>query len=273
MGDGQKLDELVKEIRHSRVGNADFYYYVAKTFVEIGEFALAGEMFQRAAALGNCGWIGAGYAFIQAGNFPKACEVLLKAATNMPEDAQIFYLLGISLERIGAWAEAITAFHRAIELEPQNTDFRFQLASRLEQIGLVDEAVKEFERLLTIDPEHAFALNYLGYIFADKGIRLEESVQLLKRAVAQQPDNGNFLDSLGWAYYRLGKFGQAEELLDKAVRLEKNNATILNHLGEVCFTLGKRQKAKTYWEKSLQLDPENQEVKRKLEKIESESRP
>ena len=191
----------------------------------------------------------------------------------MPENAQIFYLMGISLEKIGIWTEAITAFRQAIELDPQNTDFLFRLASCLEQAGLFQEAVKEFETLLAIAPDHSLALNYLGYIFADEGINLEESLRLLKRAVAQQPDNGNFLDSLGWVYYRLGKLRQAEELIIKAIKLEKNNAIILDHLGEVYFALGKHQEAKLYWEKSLQLDQENQEVKRKLEKIETEVKP
>ncbi len=273
MGDQQKLAELVKEIRHSRVSNPDFYYYMGRAFVEMEEFALAGEMFQKAATLGNYGWIGAGYAFIQAQNFPKASEVLLKAATDMPENAQIFYLMGISLEKIGIWTEAITAFRQAIDLDPQNTDFLFRLASCLEQAGLFQEAVKEFETILAIDPNHSLALNYLGYIFADEGINLEESLRLLKKAVAQQPDNGNFLDSLGWVYYRLGKLRQAEELIIKAIKLEKNSAIILDHLGEICFALGKHQEAKLHWEKSLQLDQENLEVKKKLEKVETEVKP
>ena len=236
------LDQLLKEERE----NPRFCYY-------LGRALLAGGKPQQA---------------------KKALEV---AAKTIPRDGDVLYSLGYALKEEGKWDEAISVFHRTVALDPEDTDYLFQLGATLEEASreipapeFFDEAVKTFRRLLEIDAEHAWTLNYLGYMFAEKGVNLQEAVEILKKAVSKEPENGAFLDSLGWAYYRLGQFEKAEEYLDRAVQYETENEIILDHIGDVAWELGKKDKAKMHWMKSLKLDPNNEEVRDKLDRLKSE---
>src|SRR5207248_6713032 len=101
------------------------------------------------------------------------------------------------------------------------------------------DAESAFRRVLDRDPENATALNYLGYMLAERGERLDESVRYLKKALQIEPENGSFLDSLGWAYFKSDKLDLAEENLRRAADQLKNNAVIQEHYGEVLFKLGR----------------------------------
>ena len=188
-----------------------------------------------------------------------------------PENESYLFGLARALNRSGAYDDAIQIYASLVEKDPQNTIYLFGLGNALERTGSSDEAVSTFETLLRIDPDHAFALNYLGYIFIEKGIKLHESVGMIKKALVQEPQNGPFWDSLGWAYYQLGQLDKAEEYLDKAVTFvnenDKENAVIFDHLGDISFALEKFQKAQTHWIKSLQIDPENDKVREKLGRL------
>ena len=94
-------------------------------------------------------------------------------------------------------------------------------------------------------------LNYYGYMLADRGVRLEEATSMIQRAVTQEPNNGAYLDSLGWAYYKQNKLTEAEEYLRKASRAQGHDPTILGHLGDVYVKLGQNERAAIYWERSL----------------------
>ena len=114
-----------------------------------------------------------------------------------------------------------------------------------------DAAEKAFRNVLMSDPENAGAMNYLGYMFADRGIRLEEAQQLISKALDLEPDNGAFEDSLGWVYYRLNKLDQAADELRLAVDKVGKDPTVHDHLGDVYFKQGKIREAIQQWEASM----------------------
>ena len=183
---------------------------------------------------------------------------------------------GIALQRLQRWQTAIDKLERATELETDKTFVLFYLGSCYEQAAremdrtdYFDLAVETFERLLKINPDDSYALNYLGYMYADKGTRLEEAVELLTRAISLEPENCAFLDSLGWAYYRLGQLQQAEQYLQQALALiggdePEEQAVIFDHAGDIASSLGKQGEARTHWQKVLELTPDNEEVRLKL---------
>jgi tetratricopeptide (TPR) repeat protein len=94
-------------------------------------------------------------------------------------------------------------------------------------------------------------LNYLGYMLADKGIRLPEALKLIRKAVDLEPTNGAYLDSLGWAYFKLGQYEEAEENLRKAVERDQTDPTVHDHLGELYEKTGRIRLAAAQWELSL----------------------
>jgi tetratricopeptide (TPR) repeat protein len=114
-----------------------------------------------------------------------------------------------------------------------------------------DQAETEFRKVLDVNPNSASVLNYYGYMLADRGVRLPEATAMIQKAVAQEPSNGAYLDSLGWAYYKQNKLTEAEETLRKAADRESHDPTILGHLGDVYAKLGQMDRAGQYWERAL----------------------
>jgi tetratricopeptide (TPR) repeat protein len=105
--------------------------------------------------------------------------------------------------------------------------------------------------VLSKDPEHAPALNYLGYMLAERGERLDESVSLLNKALAIEPDNGSYLDSLGWAYYKADKLDLAVTNLERAAGQMQSNSVIQDHYGDVLFKLSRYDDAIAAWNRAI----------------------
>jgi len=110
----------------------------------------------------------------------------------------------------------------------------------------------EFKKVLAVDSQNAAALNYYGYMLGDLGIRLDEAETMVKKALAEDAFNGAYLDSLGWIYYKQGKYAEAEMTLRKAVERESHDPTIHSHLGDVYAKIGRTDLAAAQWEKSLE---------------------
>ena len=128
---------------------------------------------------------------------------------------------------------------------------RFMLAEVYDREKKFDLAEEALKKVLAMDPTNGQAANYLGYILADRGVRLEESVKYIQLALRSEPDNGAYLDSLGWAYFKMRRFDLAEGPLERAARLITNDPTILEHLGNVYLQLGKERQAADEWERAI----------------------
>ena len=121
----------------------------------------------------------------------------------------------------------------------------------LERQKNIQGAEAEFRKVLAIDPENAGALNYLGYMLVDHGLRVEEATEMIKKALDADPDNGAYLDSLGWAYFQQGKLNEAETLLVRALDQIGEDPTVHDHLADVYMKLGKTKEAISQWQASL----------------------
>ena len=139
---------------------------------------------------------------------------------------------------------------------PENTTLHFQLGAVLEQSNRFEDAEQVFKRVLYDDPKHAATLNYLGYMLAERGIRLQESVNLLEQAVKIDPYNGNYLDSLGLAYFKLARLDLAELMLTQASKQMSWSSVIQDHLGDLMLELERYADAIAAWEDALAGDGE-----------------
>jgi tetratricopeptide (TPR) repeat protein len=153
----------------------------------------------------------------------------------------------------GEMGKAIDAAEGLSTTPDEKETIHFMRGAMLEKSKKFEQAEAEFRKLLAINPNSTSALNYLGYMLADRGVRLNEAVDMIKKALDQDPQNGAYLDSLGWAYYRQGKLTEAEESLKRAAERTPKDATILDHLGDVYNKQGNLKAAITQWEASVRL--------------------
>lgn len=154
---------------------------------------------------------------------------------------------------------AIALLRNAIAAKPEEIDLQFSLGSAYERAGDVANAEKVFLALLEKDPDHAPTLNYLGYMWAERGVNLARAADMLKKAVAAEPRNGAYVDSLGWVYFQQGNLDLAERYLKDATQLLPRDATVHEHLGDVFAKRGDIIGALTMYRAALKLDPEEKE--------------
>ena len=169
-------------------------------------------------------------------------------------DRETWLALAQVYEKGKRWEESGKALEEAQKLSTGKQDqsaVHFMRGALYEKMKQWDRAEAEFRKVLEIEPDNSSALNYLGYMFADRGVRLDEAEKLIARALELDPGNGAYLDSLGWVYYHQGKLGEAEDLLRRSLEKVGNDPTVHDHLGDVYFKQGKTREAILQWQISL----------------------
>jgi tetratricopeptide (TPR) repeat protein len=147
--------------------------------------------------------------------------------------------------------EAVKVLQDAQTKFPGDTTIRFELGAVFDKQKKFADAEAAFRQVLRLEPDNAAALNYIGYMLAERGERLSESVDLLKKALQLEPDNGSYLDSLGWAYYKSDKLPLALDNLQRAADQLKANSVIQDHYGDVLFKLSRFDEAIAAWQRAL----------------------
>ena len=173
---------------------------------------------------------------------------------NSENDRAVWMALGQMNIRLRRWKDADDALAKAGALTTKKEDrlFLFFVKGELaERQKHYEPAEQFFRQALELDPSNAMTLNYLGYMLADKGLRLPEALKLIRKAVDQEPMNGAYLDSLGWAYFKLGQYELAEDYLRQAVERDRTDPTVHDHLGDLYEKTGRIRLAAAQWELSL----------------------
>ncbi len=200
---------------------------------------------------------------LAAGDEAAAAPVLDKLLAGDADD--VVAALGV-LDRAKRFADAAAKARVAIARLGDAPEVQFAYAAALERSGAWDGAVAEFKKLLAKQPDNAAALNYLGYMFADKGVHLDEARGMLIKAVQLDPSSGAFQDSLGWVYFRLGDLDQAEKYLAEAGRLDPFDASVKEHVGDLLRARGDMNRAAEAYRQALANHPEEAGQKDRIEK-------
>ena len=195
-----------------------------------------------------------------------AITVLVDSALAYTEPHASFYsLLGLAQYRSGKTMEAISSLERAIELDSTMYVAIGSLALVYDELDSVSLSVGLYERAIRLSDSAATYLNNLAYTYASRGIELTRAKILASRAVNDEPENGAYLDTMGWIEYGLGNYNDAINWLKKAQRADPSNSAAFEHLGDVYMKMGKRSKALPYYRQALDRDPDNETLRRKLE--------
>jgi tetratricopeptide (TPR) repeat protein len=174
--------------------------------------------------------------------------------TGKSEDREVYVRLAIMYTRLKRWRDAEESLNKAELLSTKADDkeyIYFLRGSTYEREKKYEQAEAEFKKVLAANPQSAVTLNYLGYMNADRGVQLEESLNQIKQAVSLDPTNGAYLDSLGWAYFKLGKYDMAEETLNKASLRMGSDPTVQDHLGDLFQKTGRLKLAAAHWERAV----------------------
>lgn len=196
-----------------------------------------------------------------------AAEARKHATTQAKRGTRNAIAIAEAYFQTGDIAAATALVRSAIEAKPDDLDLQFQLGSLLERANDRKASEAVFVKILEKNPNHAPSLNYLGYMWAESGVNLQRAQDMLTRAVAQEPANGAYVDSLGWVLFRLGNLELAEKYLTDATRLLPRDATIHEHLGDVLAKRGDMQRALESYRRAMDLDPESKDIEKLRSKI------
>jgi tetratricopeptide (TPR) repeat protein len=193
-----------------------------------------------------------GYAMAldRAGQGGQAEQVLLKAVAERPAP-ELYEAAARLYDKQGKHTEAIALLSKGLAKRPRDEALLYALGAAYERGGEVQKSLEKMRAVLDINPDNANALNFIGYTLADKGIDNSEAERLVSRALELKPDQGAFLDSLGWVYFRRGDFGRAVEWLEKASAASPGEATIDEHLGDAYARVARQGDAAEAYRRAL----------------------
>lgn len=184
----------------------------------------------------------------------KEAEALLKSLGEGKEDRDNWIALAQLYEKAKSWDKMADALNQAEKLskgDEETEAIYFMRGAMYERQKKWDLAEAEFKRVLKLNPKSASALNYLGYMLADRNTRLQEALELVQKAISEEPNNSAFLDSLGWVYYRLNRLDDAAEQLRQSIKFGSRDATVYDHLGDVYSSQNKLKDAISQWERAI----------------------
>ena len=227
--------------------------------------------------------------YLRQDEIASARNIYQQAVDVRPEHTGFRYELARTYLFDRNWEKAIPLLEPLIADTEDNPEFLehvlFDLGRSLERAGQFDRAVAIFQRLLALDQDHAEASNYLGYMLAERGERLTEAKKLIERALKNDPENGAYLDSLGWVYYQLKQYENAARWLDRALTVEEetlrqtnpnspivdglreNLAVIHEHAGDTAHKMGDFSRASHHYERAIEFDPDNQTLREKFKNL------
>jgi tetratricopeptide (TPR) repeat protein len=204
----------------------------------------------------------------------EAIKILKEVTTETPKDIEAMMALGNIERGRKKFSDCATTYTQALEALPASGDKNSWVTYYYR--GICEERSKQWNKAeadmrkaLEMQPEQPHVLNYLGYSWIDQGVNLDEGMKMIKRAVDQRPDDGYIVDSLGWAYYRIGNYEEAVKNLERAIDLKPEDPTINDHLGDAYWRVGRTLEAKFQWAHARDLKPEPEELPKITAKIDN----
>lgn len=201
-----------------------------------------------------------------------AQKLLDQVVKQQPKDIRPLDALGTIMRARKRYAEAAEYYTKLIALidkpDAKHWSYYYARGTCYERLKKMSLAEADLRKSLQLSPDQAMALNYLGYTWIDQNRNLKEGLALIEKAERQKPDDGYIVDSLGWAYFRLGRFKDAEKHLERAVELRPEDPVLNDHLGDAFWRVGREREARFQWQQALTLNPEPEEIDKIKLKIE-----
>jgi tetratricopeptide (TPR) repeat protein len=269
---------ILGEIQSQHPNEWKVYYFQGALKMNLKSYDDAAIAFKKVTELdptNTIGWENLGVAYLSAGNYVSAAEELSKGVAKLENPQfRLRLLLGISLNQQARDEEAVQTLEAAIASDSLgliDKDSKVQAYSTLgisyDRLSRYKESERCYEAALKLDPDNVLVLNNLSYSLSERGIDLDRCLKMAKTAVEKEPDNGAYLDTIGWIYYKLGKYEKAKDWIEKAVGTGRISPVVLEHLGDIYLKLGNKAKAMENWTKSLEQDAQNVSLQEKMNRL------
>jgi len=248
---------------------AGINYYLGRAYEDSQRISLAILHYRKAEKLNpNIDLlIHIGYLYGVRGQYDAAFDSFSRASGMDPANSRPYFFSGLVALWKKNYPQAESDIRKAISLNGEDETYYFYLAMVMEKLHKFDEAVSSLEQAIKYNPKSARAYNFLGYLYADRNMKIDESHSLILKAIEIEPNNGAYIDSLGWVYYRKGNFPEALEKLLEAERLlaeeESSDPCVFDHIGDTYLKLGDKSRAVQYWKKSVEHES-NEAIEKKI---------
>ncbi len=248
-------------------------YYAGLTCIEMGQYDKGREYLSKIKIESEFyieSIIRIGFSYKKEGRMDEAINYVISRIRDGVKSPSL-YRFGVALLQEGKkYDKAIEVAKEGLSNFPDAIELYYQLAFVYDEMDDFDKAIEQMENILRINPDHPDALNYIGYIWAERGVNLEEAEEKIKKALSIKPDDGFIVDSLGWVYYQKGMYKQALKELQRALKLAGDDPVILEHLGDVYLKLNNKLLAIESYKKALNLDMREKDrsrIKKKYDEL------
>lgn len=267
----ENYERAVASFRQALAGqpdNASLLFYLAASLDGAGQRQEAGKLYAKIDP-NSPGYIEAQMRLAgmdaDRGRLQEASKRLDRIIRQHPEHGDAYAMLSSIRLQQKRYTQMLKETEPALALTPVPTRLLFNRAVAYEELNDFSGVEESLRRLLAMEPDNSEALNFLGYAFAERGIRLDEAEALIRRALKQRPEDGYYLDSLAWVHFKRGDFATALALQQRAVQGVKDDAVMHEHLGDILWKLGREQEARNMWQRALQLKHEQpQRLRQKI---------
>ena len=267
--------EMLETVAHENPMRFETYELLGELYQEKGEIEKAMRSYEQTMLIDSSrpdNYLRLAEIYLRLKRADKAVDIMRTARGKFPDVPQIGFTLAVTLSQAKRHTEAMTSFAEA-EADARNSheemltsSFYFQYGAAAEQAGLIEKSAELMRESIRLDPSNAAqAYNYLGYMWTERGINLEEAGEYIRKALETDPENGAYLDSIGWYYFKRGDYDRAlKELLHALEAMKEDDAVVFEHIADTYSKLGKTAEAVTFWEKSLAME-DNPKVREKLD--------
>lgn len=278
-----KAEKLLTELLQEAIDDYELHYYLGLVFAaheesdstQAQKFDMAQMEFEKVLTIKNTfedAWRDLCYLFIRKKEYERALSVAERYVAALPQSASSWRVKGIVFNLQKEYSSAIEALKYSIARDSSNAYAWFELGSALERTKQFEPAADAFRRVLKLRPEDPAASNYLGYMWADLGINLDSAKLLIESALKHEPENGAFLDSYAWVYFRNGEIDSAYYYLQKAMKIINDDPVLFSHLGDVLVKKENLTEAVEAYRESERLyrkssDPDSSELEEVRRKI------
>ena len=209
-------------------------------------------------------WVYLSSVFLGKNNFEEVAKLLESAVRILPDDYRVNLFLGISYSRLGRSIDAARVLERARQINPKEVDAIAQLALVYDGIHRFEESDALYEEALRLDPANPLVLNNFAYSLSERDLQLDRALTMSRKAVDADSANPSYLDTIGWIYYKMGSYKEAEHYVKEAIGKGEVNAVVYEHLGDIYYKLNQRDLAIEQWNLALKLDAGNAALRDKI---------